>query len=218
MYFANHLSCFHDKPLTAMTDLCMTGFVVMTEETIPILIHHCEFFPDHNVLDRSNEFIKTSSMLIISQHVSHMDTCPVCCKAMTSTSYRLKYDSCLHYVHLNCTNMNRDEYQIYQCMTYPWSWIICNENMFPSNYILDETKFMSALPANDLDYVNPNSMSKLLFVPFEFNEDPSYIPGFKYNPDIHFFNQISLNINFNSNDYLEDVFKNCVSEMSTSTL
>ena len=121
-------------------------------------------------------------------------------------------------LHLNCTNMKRDEYKIYQCMTYPWSWIICNENMFPFNYILDETEFMSALPANDLDYVSPNSMSKLLFVPFEFNEDPSYIPGFKYNPDIHFFNQISLNINFNSNYYLEDVFKNCVSEMSTSTL
>ena len=88
--------------------------------------------------------------------------------------------------------------------------------MFPFNHILDETEFMSALPANDLDYVNLNSMSKLLFVPFEFNEDPSYIPGFEYDPDIHFFNQISQNINFNSNCYLEDGFKSCVSEMSTN--
>ena len=54
--------------------------------------------------------------------------------------------------------------------------------MFPFNHILDETESMSALPANDLDYVNLNSMSKLLFVPFEFNEDPSYIPGFEYDP------------------------------------
>ena len=33
--------------------------------------------------------------------------------------------------------------------------------------------------------------------PFEFNEDPSYIPGFEYDPDIHFFNQMSQNITFN---------------------
>ena len=88
--------------------------------------------------------------------------------------------------------------------------------MFPFNHILDETEFLPALPANDLDYVNLNSMSKLLFVPFEFDEDPSYIPGFEYDPDIHFFNQISQNINFNSNYYLEDGFKSCVSEMSTN--
>ena len=58
-------------------------------------------------------------------------------------------------------------------------------------------------------------MSKLIFVPLEFNEDPSYIPGIDYDPDIHLFNQISQNINFNSNHYLEDGLKNCVSEMST---
>ena len=52
--------------------------------------------------------------------------------------------------------------------------------MFPFNHILDDTAFLSALPASDLDYINLNSISKLLFAPFEFNEDPSYIPGFEY--------------------------------------
>ena len=68
--------------------------------------------------------------------------------------------------------------------------------MFPFNHILDETKFMSALQANDLDYANLSSKSKLLFVPFECSEDPSFIPGFEYDPDIHFFKQISQNIKF----------------------
>ena len=40
-----------------MTDVCMTGSVVMTEETIhPIRIYCNEFPPDHNVLDISTEF------------------------------------------------------------------------------------------------------------------------------------------------------------------
>ena len=65
--------------------------------------------------------------------------------------------------------------------------------MFPFNHILDETEFMSALPVNDLDYINFISMSKLLFVAFEFNENPSYIPGFEYDPDIHFFNSLRPN-------------------------
>ena len=54
--------------------------------------------------------------------------------------------------------------------------------MFPFNHILDETEFISALPVNDIDHVNLNSISKLFFVPFAFNEDLYYIPGFEYDP------------------------------------
>ena len=112
--------------------------------------------------------------------------------------------------------MNRAEYQVSQSTTFPWSCIICNESMFPFNHILDETEFISALPVNDIDHVNLNSISKLLFVPFEFNEDPYFIPGFKYDPDVNFFNEISQNINFNANYYLKDGFKKCVTEMQTN--
>ena len=88
--------------------------------------------------------------------------------------------------------------------------------MFPFNHILDETEFVSALPVNDIAHVNLNSISKLLFVPFEFNEDPHYIPGFEYDPDVNLFNEISQNINFNANYYLENGFKKCVIEMQTN--
>ena len=55
MYFTDPLSCFNYKPLTAMTNLCMTGFVVMAEATVhPVLIYCNEFPPDYNVLDISN--------------------------------------------------------------------------------------------------------------------------------------------------------------------
>ena len=156
--------------------------------------------------------VSLTAIWLLFPNLYLMDTCPVCCKVVNSSSHRLKCDCCFHYVHLNCTYMDRNEYLLCQSETYPWSCIICNENMFPFNHILDDTEFMSALPANDLDYINLNSISKLLFVPFEFNEDPSYIPGFEYDPDIHFFNQMSQNITFNSNYYSEEGFKKYVSE------
>ena len=155
--------------------------------------------------------VSLTAICLLSPNLYLMDTCPICCKVVSS-SHRLKCDCCFHYVHLNCTNMDRNEYLLCQSDTYPWSRIICNENMFPFNHILDDTEFMSALPANDLDYITLNSISKLLFVPFDFNEDPSYIPGFEYDPDIHFFNQMSQNITFNSNYYSVEGFKKCFSE------
>ena len=82
--------------------------------------------------------------------------------------------------------MNRAEYHASQSTTIPWSCIICNESTFPFNHILDETEFIPALPVNDIDHVNLNSISKLLFVPSEFNEDPYYIPGFEYDSDVNF--------------------------------
>ena len=88
--------------------------------------------------------------------------------------------------------------------------------MFPFNHILDETEFISALPVNDIDHANLNPISKFLFVTIEFNEDPYYIPSVEYDPDVYFLNEISQNINFNANYYLEDGFKKCVTEMQTN--
>ena len=59
------------------------------------------------------------------------------------------------------------------------------------------------------------SIFKLLFVPFEFYEDPYCIPYFEYDPDVNLFNEISQNTNFNATYYLEDGFKKCVTEMQT---
>ena len=42
-------------------------------------------------------------------------------------------------------------------------------SMDDDNHILDETEFIFTLPVNYLDHVNRNSVSKLLFVPFEFD-------------------------------------------------
>ena len=75
--------------------------------------------------------------------------------------------------------------------------------MFPFNHILDETELIFALPVSDIDYGNLNSISKLLFVPFELNEDPSYTQGLqKYDSDVNFSNEISQNVNVNAIYYL----------------
>ena len=143
-----------------------------------------------------------------------MNTCSICCKSIKPSDHSLKCDCCLHYVHRNCTNMNQDEYTNRQSSTSCWSCIACNELNFPFNHILDDNTFISALPANDLDFTNLNLLSSLVFVPFEFNDEPMYMPGNESDPDINFFNQLSYNCNVNSNYYLEDNFNQSISDMN----
>ena len=73
---------------------------------------------------------------------------------------------------------------------------------------------MSVLPVNDLDFTNLNLLSSLVFVPFEFNDEPMYMPGNESDPDVNFFNQLSYSCSVNSNYYLEDGFNQRISDMN----
>ena len=144
----------------------------------------------------------------------YMDVCPFCCESMKPSDHGLKCDCSLHYVHRNSTNMNQVKYTNRLSSPSCWSCIACNELHFPFNHILDDTTFISALPVNDIDFTNFNLLSSLVFVPFEFNDEPMYMPGNESNPDINFFNQLSYNCNVNCNYYLEDGFNQSISDMN----
>ena len=121
--------------------------------------------------------------------------CSVCNKRVSPPAHILKCDCCLNYIHLNCTDLNKDEYCSMLNISSAWSCIVCNEQNFPFNGILDDYEFECSLPKNDLDFINLRAISESAFVPFEFNDEPMYLPGSDLDPDLNYFNQFSATLN-----------------------
>ena len=84
-----------------------------------------------------------------------------------------------------------------------WYCVECTSEIFPYDHIDDE---MCLLEVNGIDVGTRTieSLSELLFNPFETNTDESYSPLNDIDPDIQFFNDLDYHMSLNCNYYFED--------------
>ena len=65
-----------------------------------------------------------------------------------------------------------------------------------------------------MDFINLRAISESAFVPFEFNDEPMYLPGSDLDPDLNYFNQFSATLNSGSKYYLSEEFNNMLTNQS----
>ena len=75
--------------------------------------------------------------------------------------------------------------------------------MLPFNHIEDDATFISEVNNMDISTQTLESLSELLFNPFELNTDDQYSPLYYIDPDVHFYNELDSHISLKCNYYFE---------------
>ena len=135
--------------------------------------------------------------------------CSVCLRHVPSNARKLRCDSCLRYIHQNCSSLLKSDLEDVLYSKRDWSCLKCNESNFPFNCILDDDMFLASVGYYCNDFLKPHKDK--LFVPFEMNDNDYVHQDIDPDPDIFFYHQNQLISNLNSKYYLEKDFSQYLS-------
>ena len=130
--------------------------------------------------------------------------CPICNGSVLSHSVKLECDNCSKFIHIQCLPVDKEEYDVLTKRNHGWTCPHCCGILYAFNGIDDDHCFASALYELISDIpVSMYTISHMIFNPLTLN-DKSSIPLFETDPDIQFYNELSIIYNENSNYYFED--------------
>jgi hypothetical protein len=138
--------------------------------------------------------------------------CSVCSKNVTDNQKGLYCDCCLTWVHLKCTLLSNNDYQILSNDSSNWFCPSCLITLYPFNCIEDEFEFQCNL-------FNYNNCNKLNANVIKSSQQLQLTSKFKpcskdIDPDEFLYNHLG---NQDSNYYLEDEFNAMISNTSLAT-
>lgn len=87
----------------------------------------------------------------------------------------------------------------------------CNTNLFAFNSIIEDDEFISS--TCNIDNINLDELKRMIFVPFELNDEKHAIPMYDIDPDVNVFHNYSNNF-MSSQYYTEDMFNTNVKNYS----
>ena len=76
----------------------------------------------------------------------------------------------------------------------------------------DDDTFISEVNNMDINTQTLESLSELLFNPFELNTDDQYSPLYDIDPDVHFYNELDSHIDRKCNYYFEDMVSTAIED------
>ena len=79
-------------------------------------------------------------------------------------------------------------------------------------HIEDDDTFISEVNNMDIHTQTLESLSELLFNPFELNTDDQYSPLYDIDPDVHFYNELDSHIGLKCNYYFEDMVSTAIED------
>ena len=145
-----------------------------------------------------------------------MSRCPLCNGRVLRHSVKLECDCCTNSIHIQCLPVDKDEYNVIVKRNHGWTCPHWCGILYAFNGIDDDHCFASALYELISDIpLSMDTISNLIFNPLMLN-DKSNIPLFETDPDIHFYNELSIIYNENSNYYFEDQFNHLLSRIECS--
>ena len=138
--------------------------------------------------------------------------CPLCVRKVPYNARKLRCDSCLMYIHQNCSGLLKTDLDDILCYKRCWSCLNCNESNFPFNSISDDDLFLASVCSSENcnDFISRSHADKL-FVPFELNDNDYVHQDIDPDPDSYFYHENQLISNLNSKYYLEREFSKYLS-------
>ena len=132
--------------------------------------------------------------------------CIICRKKIRCFQYFLKCSYCERMCHYQCIAYTRDE--CIQAKVNNWICTLCLSDELPFNHYDNEFDFLTSISELWYDYARPSleDLDKLIFIPFDLNDDQTQLPISDIDPDVNFYNHVNCESQLRCNYYLEDKF------------
>ena len=141
-----------------------------------------------------------------------MDNCPICNRKVLPNGRQAKCCVCSKSYHLKCISLSADVQNYIQTNASIWYCSKCVVEILPFNHIEDDDTFISEVNNMDINTQTLESLSELLFNPFELNTDDQYSPLYDIDPDVHFYNELDSHIGLKCNYYFEDMVSTAIED------
>ena len=117
---------------------------------------------------------------------------PICNGRVFSHSVKLECDNCSKFIHIKCLPVDKEVYGVITKRNHGWTCQHCCGILYAFNGIDDDHCFASALYELILDIpVSTYTISYMIFNPLTLN-DKSNIHQFETDPDLQFYNELSI--------------------------
>ena len=133
-----------------------------------------------------------------------MDNCPICTRHVASHAKQIKCRICFRDYHMKCLSLKPEDHSYMFVNASQWYCVECTSEILPYNHIDEDEMYLLEITEIDVGTRTIESLSELLFNPFETNTDESYSPLNGIDPDIQFFNDLDYHMSLNCNYYFED--------------
>ena len=129
---------------------------------------------------------------------------PICSKRVLPHAKQVKCCSCHLIYHMKCLTLQTEDLLYIRCNSLTWFCKTCITELFPFNHIEHDDVFVSEVNNIGSCTRSIESLSDLLFNPFELNSDDHYSPLIDIDPDVNYYNEIDSHIALNCNYYFEE--------------
>ena len=133
-----------------------------------------------------------------------MDNCPICSKRVLPHAKQVICCSCHLTYHMKCLTLQTEDLLYIRSNSLTCFCKTCITELFPFNHIEHDDVFVSEVNNIGSCTRSIESLSHLLFNPFELNSDDHYSPLFDIDPDMNYYNEIDSHIALNCNYYFEE--------------
>ena len=142
-------------------------------------------------------------MLFISTWT--MDNCPTCQRHVLPHAIQVKCSTCHRIYHMKCISLNLNDQSYIQANRNTWYCVSCITTCFPFNHIENDDTFKVEISNLDIESKDIESLSQLLFNPFELNNDDIYSPLCDRDPDVNYYDLLETHVQ-QCNYYFENSF------------
>ena len=132
-----------------------------------------------------------------------MDNCPICNKRVLPHAKQVKCCLCHLIYHMKCLTLQTEDLFYIRSNSLTWFCKTCITKLFPFNHIEHDDVFVSEVNIGSCTR-SVETLSDLLFNPFELNSDDHYSPLIDIDPDMNYYNEIDSHIALNCNYYFEE--------------
>ena len=113
-----------------------------------------------------------------------MYNCPICYRKALPNARQAKCSVGSKSYHLKCISLSADVQNYIQTNASIWYCSKCMVEILPFNHIEDDDTFISEVNNMDINTQTLESLSELLFNPFELSTDDQYSPLYDIDPDV----------------------------------
>ena len=148
--------------------------------------------------------ILSFSDLMLQSVFLTMDNCPICNKRVLPHAKQVKCCLCHLIYHMKCLTLQTEDLLYIRSNSLTWFCKTCITKLFPFNHIEHDDVFVSEVNNIGSCTRSVETLSDLLFNPFELNSDDHYSPLIYIDPDMNYYNEIDSHIALNCNYYFEE--------------
>ena len=134
-----------------------------------------------------------------------MDNCPTCQRHVLPHAMQVKCSTCHRIYHMKCISLNLNDQSYIQANRNTWYCVSCITTCFPFNHIENDDTFKVEISNLDIESKDIESLSQLLFNPFELNNDDIYSPLCDIDPDVNYYDLLETHVQ-QCNYYFENSF------------